>query len=66
MICLIAARESPTVDVHPPGPQSVNVGTEAMLYCSATGIPDPSVQWRRVDGKPLSPRSQEISAGYIM
>lgn len=66
MICLIAARESPTIDVYPAGPQSVPVGTEAMLYCSGTGIPDPSVQWRRVDGKPLSPRCQEISPGYIM
>ncbi|XP_050331114.1 basement membrane-specific heparan sulfate proteoglycan core protein isoform X20 [Bactrocera neohumeralis] len=62
----VEPRESPTVDVHPPGPQSVTVGTEAMLYCSGTGIPDPSVQWRRVDGKPLSPRCQEISPGYIM
>uniref|UniRef100_A0A0A1XDP6 Basement membrane-specific heparan sulfate proteoglycan core protein n=1 Tax=Zeugodacus cucurbitae TaxID=28588 RepID=A0A0A1XDP6_ZEUCU len=62
----VEPRESPTVDVHPPGPQSVTVGTEAMLYCSANGIPDPSVQWRRVDGKPLSPRCQEISPGYIM
>ncbi|XP_053952223.1 basement membrane-specific heparan sulfate proteoglycan core protein isoform X19 [Anastrepha ludens] len=62
----VEPRESPSVDIHPPEPQTVNVGTEAMLYCSATGIPDPSVQWRRVDGKPLSPRSKEISAGYII
>lgn len=66
MIYLLAARERPTVDIHPAEPQTVTVGTEAMLYCSANGIPEPSVQWRRVDGKPLSPRCREISAGYIM
>ncbi|XP_067635534.1 basement membrane-specific heparan sulfate proteoglycan core protein isoform X4 [Eurosta solidaginis] len=64
----VEPRESPTIDIHPPEPQTVNVGTEAMLYCSATGIPEPTVQWRRVDGKPLSARCKEVNsnAGYII
>lgn len=68
IITLIPAREAPTVDIDPKELQVVSVGSQAMLYCTATGIPSPRVQWTRVDGQPLSPRHQMLhnEPGYIV
>ncbi|XP_037931811.1 basement membrane-specific heparan sulfate proteoglycan core protein [Teleopsis dalmanni] len=62
----VEPRERPTVDIHPDEQQSVYVGAQGLLYCQANGIPEPTVIWRRVDGKPLSPRHKENSPGYII
>ncbi|XP_065366162.1 basement membrane-specific heparan sulfate proteoglycan core protein isoform X5 [Calliphora vicina] len=64
----IEPREHPTVDIDPKEPQITNVGGQSMLYCSATGIPQPRVQWVRVNGQPLSPRHQiqQNEPGYII
>ncbi|XP_075155739.1 terribly reduced optic lobes isoform X4 [Haematobia irritans] len=64
----IEPRESPTVDVDPKEPQVIMVGGQGMLYCTATGIPSPRVQWTRVDGQPLSHRHQmqHSDPGYIV
>lgn len=61
----VEPRERPTIDIHPSEPQTHYVGSEGMLYCTANGIPEPSVQWRRVDRVPLSPRHIEESPGYM-
>lgn len=63
---MIAARERPTVEIHPAEPQTIYVGGEGMLYCYGNGIPEPTVAWRRIDGKPMSPRHKEVSPGNIM
>ena len=65
IIYLIAARERPAVEIHPAEPQIVYVGNEAILYCYGGGIPEATLTWRRTDGKPLSPRHQEVSPGNI-
>lgn len=65
IIYLLAAREQPSVDIDPVNPQAYIVGSEGVLYCRGRGIPLPTLQWRRVDGLPLSPRHQEIREGYI-
>ncbi|XP_037895157.1 basement membrane-specific heparan sulfate proteoglycan core protein isoform X24 [Glossina fuscipes] len=63
----IEPREHPTVDVEPKAPQTITAGGQAMLYCTANGIPEPIVQWRRVDGQPLSSRHQiQNEPGYII
>uniref|UniRef100_T1PLQ8 Basement membrane-specific heparan sulfate proteoglycan core protein n=1 Tax=Musca domestica TaxID=7370 RepID=T1PLQ8_MUSDO len=64
----IEPRERPTVDIDPKEPQVLNVGSQGMLYCTATGIPTPRVQWSRVDGLPMSPRHQmqHNEPGYIV
>lgn len=68
IISLIAARERPIVDIDPKEPQVITVGGQAILYCSATGIPQPRVQWLRVNGQPLSRRHQiqQSEPGYVM
>ncbi|KAH8387838.1 hypothetical protein KR093_009841, partial [Drosophila rubida] len=60
----IDPREPPSVDISPPQP--TQVGSQGMLYCTGTGIPTPKVQWRRVDGTPLSPRHRLEGEGYIL
>lgn len=65
---MIAAREHPTIDIDPKEPQVITAGGQGLLYCSATGIPQPRVQWVRVNGQPLSHRHQmqQGEPGYIM
>ncbi|KAI8120669.1 Basement membrane-specific heparan sulfate proteoglycan core protein [Lucilia cuprina] len=64
----IEPREHPVVDIDPKEPQIITVGGQGILYCSATGIPQPRVQWLRVNGQPLSPRHQiqQNEPGYII
>ncbi|XP_073829721.1 terribly reduced optic lobes isoform X13 [Musca autumnalis] len=64
----IEPRERPTVDIDPKEPQVLTVGSQGMLYCTATGIPTPRVQWSRVDGLPMSHRHQmqHNEPGYIV
>ncbi|XP_061400156.1 basement membrane-specific heparan sulfate proteoglycan core protein-like [Musca vetustissima] len=64
----IEPRERPTVDIDPKEPQVLVVGSQGMLYCTATGIPTPRVQWSRVDGQPMSHRHQmqHNEPGYIV
>lgn len=35
----------------------INEGGQTQLVCSATGVPEPTVQWRREDGKDIVVRS---------
>lgn len=37
----------------------INEGGHTQLVCSATGVPEPTVQWRREDGKDLVVRSAD-------
>lgn len=65
---MIPARERPVIEVQPKEPQVITVGGQGMLYCSATGIPQPRIEWTRIDGQPLSPRHvvQQNDPGYIL
>lgn len=37
----------------------INEGGQMQLVCSATGVPEPTVQWRREDGKDIVVRSAD-------
>ncbi|XP_068154728.1 basement membrane-specific heparan sulfate proteoglycan core protein [Drosophila tropicalis] len=65
----VEPREPPSIEISPTEPQVAHVGTQSALYCRVIGgIPEPTIQWRRVDGKPLSPRHKEQAhdPGYIL
>ncbi|XP_020802671.1 basement membrane-specific heparan sulfate proteoglycan core protein isoform X7 [Drosophila serrata] len=62
----IEPRERPSIKIESDPIQTSLVGAQASLYCTATGIPEPSVEWVRVDGQPLSPRHQVEGRGYVV
>ncbi|EDW00229.1 GH12750 [Drosophila grimshawi] len=64
----VEPREAPSVDITPAVPMTFTVKQQGYLYCVAQGIPVPTVQWRRIDGKPLTPRHMinEENAGYVI
>lgn len=64
IIYLIAARQLPSVEIEPI--RTLTVGEQGVLYCRAHGIPEPTVQWRRVDDAPLSSRHIEQHPGYVL
>lgn len=66
VVCLLAARERPSIKIESEGTQTHLVGAQASLYCTATGIPEPHVEWVRVDGQPLSPRHRVEGRGYVV
>lgn len=35
-----------------------NEGAQTQLICTATGVPEPTVQWRREDGKDIVLRTE--------
>lgn len=62
---LIAARESPKVEIFPSEPQTVRVDESVQLSCRAIqGIPTPTLVWLRRDGKPI--RAEEKYPGTIL
>lgn len=65
IVCLFAAREAPSVKIDMPQ-QTQTVGGQAALYCTALGIPEPQVEWVRVDGVPLSARHKVEAPGYVV
>lgn len=66
VVYLLAARERPSVKIVSAPLQTFSVGAPASLYCTVEGIPDPTVEWVRVDGQPLSPRHKIQSPGYMV
>ncbi|XP_070132726.1 basement membrane-specific heparan sulfate proteoglycan core protein isoform X8 [Drosophila bipectinata] len=61
----IEPREAPSVKIDLPQ-QTQTVGGQVALYCTAFGIPQPQVEWVRVDGVPLSPRHKAEAPGYVV
>ncbi|KAH8329979.1 hypothetical protein KR067_012076, partial [Drosophila pandora] len=61
----IEPREAPSVKIDMPQ-QTQTVGGQLALYCTAVGIPEPQVEWVRVDGTPLSPRHKVEAPGYVL
>lgn len=60
-------RQAPQIEVHPPEPQVIRVGSQAMLSCRPiVGIPSPTTIWERVDGRPISDRFKEQYEGTMM
>ncbi|XP_039152495.1 basement membrane-specific heparan sulfate proteoglycan core protein isoform X13 [Drosophila simulans] len=66
VVYLLAARERPSVKIVSAPLQTFSVGAQASLYCRVEGIPDPTIEWVRVDGQPLSPRHKSQSPGYML
>ncbi|XP_033169646.1 basement membrane-specific heparan sulfate proteoglycan core protein isoform X23 [Drosophila mauritiana] len=62
----IEPRERPSVKIVSAPLQTFSVGAQASLYCRVEGIPDPTIEWVRVDGQPLSPRHKSQSPGYML
>ncbi|KRF94150.1 uncharacterized protein Dmoj_GI15893, isoform C [Drosophila mojavensis] len=60
----VEPRERPSVEIEPI--RTLTVGEQGVLYCRAHGIPEPTVQWRRVDDAPLSSRHIEQHPGYVL
>ncbi|XP_030079844.1 basement membrane-specific heparan sulfate proteoglycan core protein isoform X5 [Drosophila hydei] len=60
----IEPRERPSVEIEPV--RTLTVGEQGILFCRVHGIPEPTVQWRRVDDAPLSSRHVEQAKGYIV
>jgi len=65
VVYLFAARERPSIKIDSPQ-QPVLVGSQASLYCAVDGIPEPTVEWVRADGQPLSPRHKIEGPGYVV
>ena len=43
---MCTTTDPPKVNLNPPGPTyTVSVGTRLFLYCIATGLPAPTIQW---------------------
>ena len=43
---ICTTTDPPKVNLNPPGPTyTVSVGTRLFLYCIATGLPAPTIQW---------------------
>ncbi|XP_070074540.1 basement membrane-specific heparan sulfate proteoglycan core protein isoform X24 [Drosophila takahashii] len=61
----IEPRERPSLTIDT-ATQKVSVGSQASLYCAAQGIPEPTVEWVRTDGQPLSPRHKVQAPGYVV
>ncbi|XP_050742444.1 basement membrane-specific heparan sulfate proteoglycan core protein isoform X17 [Drosophila biarmipes] len=61
----IEPRERPSIRVDAPQ-QPILVGSQASLYCDVGGIPEPTVEWVRADGQPLSPRHRIEAPGYVL
>lgn len=60
------AREAPILELYPKETQKVAVGQQAALSCRAiSGIPSPTIVWKRRDNRPLSHRIKEEYPGYI-
>lgn len=60
------AREPPAIEIYPNQHQTVVVGGGALLQCRVTsGIPSPTVMWRRSDGRSLSPNIEVLANGVL-
>lgn len=65
MLCYLG-REPPAIEIYPDHHQTIVVGGSALLQCrTISGIPSPSVVWRRSDGRPLSPSVEELPNGVL-
>ncbi len=64
----VEAREAPQVEIYP-NQESIELdyGGSAYLQCRATaGIPQPSINWVRIDGKPLSKKISITQEGSLL
>ena len=64
----VEAREAPQVEIYPNQDNiELDYGGSAYLQCRATaGIPQPSINWLRVDGKPLSNKITISQEGSLL
>ncbi|XP_039497795.1 basement membrane-specific heparan sulfate proteoglycan core protein isoform X32 [Drosophila santomea] len=62
----IEPRERPSLKIVSDAQQTFSVGAPASLYCRVEGIPEPTIEWVREDGQPLSPRHKIQAPGYMV
>lgn len=54
------------IELYPKEPQVVTKGGSAMIHCRVIqGIPEPTVHWTRVDGRPLSRQVEQMPNGVL-
>lgn len=59
-------REEPRVELFPKEPQTVTEGGSAMFQCRVVqGIPEPRLQWSRVDGRPMTRQLDQLAGGVL-
>ena len=62
----VEPREAPTVEIFPDSSQTISTGGSVLFQCRAkTGIPSPTISWRRQDGRPMSSNVEKLSGGVI-
>jgi len=61
----VHVRDPPQIQVKPEQKYVKNVGASVTLPCSASGVPTPSLEWRRADGHPLPKGRHEIAQGVL-
>jgi len=64
-IMQVHVRDPPTIKVKPEDQYVKNVGSSVTLPCSASGVPTPSIEWRRKDGHQLPKGRHDISQGVL-
>lgn len=61
MLSLDHPKIAPVVEIKPPGDKYINRGDFLFMSCDViAGYPSPSLEWKRLDGKPFSSRIQQI------
>ncbi|RWS16137.1 basement membrane-specific heparan sulfate proteoglycan core protein-like protein [Dinothrombium tinctorium] len=59
--------ESPAIEIHPESSQIVAKGNSALFQCRIKrGIPTPSLEWTRADGRPFSTNTKLLIGGIIL
>lgn len=62
----IERREVPAIELYPSTSQVIAKGSSALFQCRLTaGIPSPSVDWTRSDGRALTPNTEVLEGGVI-
>jgi hypothetical protein len=63
----VEERIRPAVEIYPAGDQKLRKGDSTYAQCRViAGEPSPTVEWRRVDGRPFSSRVTVINSGTVL
>ncbi|RWS13478.1 low-density lipoprotein receptor-related protein 2-like protein, partial [Dinothrombium tinctorium] len=63
----IERREIPAIELYPESSQVVAKGNSALFQCRIMmGIPTPTVEWTRADGRPFSTNTELLNGGVIL
>ncbi len=64
----VESREAPKLEIYPMEDEvQVDYGSDAYAQCRVTaGIPTPSIEWKRADGRPLSSKIEITLEGTLL